>query len=465
MPRHPPPDMDRRTALKSMAALAMTPWLARCGPAHKGGSPIDTVVHLMMENRSFDHVLGALALEGRPVDGLRLDMKNPHPAGGELGVYADDVACLIDPPHGWTASRKQFNGGLNDGFLKAYIDSNGEAGVERVMGYLAREDMPAHYAIADAGVVCDRWFAACMTSTWPNRGYSLCAQNGDYKGNDFANPRDYHTIFRRLEEAGLEWACYHQSISFLMLYPVARERMFPIEQFWEDAAAGRLPPYVYVEPLYGRASDHPPEHPLAGQIFISSVYDALSKSPQWKSTLFAVTYDEHGGFFDHVPPPKAADPLADLGWDQLGFRVPALVSGGRVSPGISSTVFDHTSVLATVARLYDLEPLTVRDAAAKDLLGLVDVEAASFGALSPAAQIPLIEVDEETLESEACSHDVPLGPRYVTGQPELERYVDDHPELSSLDRRKEIDQLFEGLLRRAYDRGLWRPKRTLLTPK
>src|SRR5690606_19713819 len=144
------------------------------------------------------------------------------------------------------------------------------------------------------------------------------------------------------------------------------------------------PQVVVVEPLYGRNSDHPPEHPAAGQIFLSSIYDALAKGPQWARSLMMVTYDEHGGFFDHVPPPKAPDERAAAGFDQLGFRVPSLVLGPWVKQGgVSHTIYDHTSMLATIERHFGLEPLTVRDASANDLFDCLDLDRVRRG--DPAA--------------------------------------------------------------------------------
>src|SRR5690606_9346872 len=127
-----------------------------------------------------------------------------------------------------------------------------------------------------------------------------------YQGNDLSNPIHFKSIYGQLDKAGISWGCYFGNISFLwLLRDTDEKKMYPLEQFFEDAAAGRLPQVVVVEPLYGRNSDHPPEHPAAGQIFLSSIYDALAKGPQWARSLMMVTYDEHGGFFDHVPPPKA----------------------------------------------------------------------------------------------------------------------------------------------------------------
>src|SRR5262249_33550377 len=139
-------------------------------------------------------------------------------------------------------------------------------------------------------------------------------------------------------------------------------------EFLDDAAAGRLPPVVYIEPAYNNNDDHPPVHPINGQELIAAVYTALARSPQWKNCLLAVTYATDGGFFDHVSPPKAVDGRASLGFDQLGFRVPTLVAGPYVKEGlVSSLVYDHTSALRELELVFALDPLTQRSAAANDL--------------------------------------------------------------------------------------------------
>jgi phospholipase C len=163
-------------------------------------------------------------------------------------------------------------------------------------------------------------------------------------------------------------------------------------EFFDDAEKGRQQPVTFIDPGFGLNDDHPPHHPVLGQQFLASVYSALAASPHWKNLLLVVTYDENGGFFDHVPPPTAADERADLGFDQLGFRVPTLVAGPYVKQGyVSSEIYDHTSALKHIKNAFGLPPLTMRSEAALDLTDCIDLERLAAG--NPSAPISLPEVD------------------------------------------------------------------------
>src|SRR5262249_26126421 len=151
-----------------------------------------------------------------------------------------------------------------------------------------------------------------------------------------------------------------------------------------DAAAGKLPPVTYIDPMFTANDDHPPHHPLLGQQLIAATYQALATSPHWERCLFVICYDEHGGFFGHVSPPSdAADERAADGFNQLGFRVPTLVIGPYVKQGyVSSVRRDHTSALRHIENVHGLAPLTMRDAAATDLSECLDEARLASGAAS-----------------------------------------------------------------------------------
>lgn len=434
------PRYRRRTVLKGLGAAALAPAVARCTPEKETGPTevtpallrerVKTVVVLMMENRSFDHVFGSLSLlEGRAdVDGLTADMANPLADGTLVHPSLADAMCIADPAHGFESSHEQWNGGANDNFVKIHERRFGRAEAHRVMGYLDRSMAPASYALADHYALCQRWFASVMGPTWPNRYYSLLATSNGNTNNvpieDFSLP----TLFSRLDEAGIDWKQYFGNFPFSGLLPnhsIEQAEYDRLDQLFEDAAAGTLPPYVHLDPIFGMNDDHPPTHPLAGQILLASVYAALAHSPQWKECLLVVTYDEHGGFFDHVSPPLTVD--AREPFRQLGFRVPALVVGPWVKPQVSSTVFDHTSLVATVLRQQELPPLTGRDENANDLWSLLDEKALLDG--KPAEPIALapIEADDEVIHAEQCRGlplHVPAGEARAphSGQPELEAW-------------------------------------------
>lgn len=375
-----------------LAATTLLP-LPGCG-GEDGGPPPATHIFLMMENRSYDHMLGARAAEGLGGDGLTAAMSNPDTAGAAVAPFVAPIEgmCVPDPPHGWEASHAQWNGGANDGFVTEHQKDNpGELGT---MQYLTRVHQPVSWALADEYATCDRWFASVMGPTWPNRMYWLAGTSQGSMGTylpdgGFTAP----TIFHRLDEAGVAWTLYAAVLPWAALLgggAPLEGHVKGIEDFYADAAAGRLPPVVYVDPPFTAGDDHPPAHPLLGQQFLASVYAALAASPQWESSLMVVTYDEHGGFFDHVSPPTAIDDRAADGFDQLGFRVPALVVGPTVKRGhVSSVVRDHTSALRHQQLLFGLGDLGARTAAAADLSELIDDTAAP----RPPIQLPMVDLE------------------------------------------------------------------------
>ncbi|MEW5851073.1 MAG: alkaline phosphatase family protein [Myxococcota bacterium] len=434
--------ITRRTALRGMAAAALTPVLPRCSdgsakeqqpetpPSFSPALVADRIKHvvvLMMENRSFDHYFGALSLGGRAdVEGLRSNMTNPLADGTAVGIAPADAFCVEDPGHGWNASHSQFNNGANDGFVREHEERVGAAEAHRVMGYFDGTALSAFYGLLPSGVLCQRWHASVMGPTWPNRYHLLCTHSGGNKSNEaIVGPVD--SIFTRLDEKRIRWANYYGNLPFCVVLDgisLADPEFRYLEKFHEDAAAGQLETFTLIDPIYGRNDDHPPTHPVAGQVLLQSIYTSLARSPQWNETLFIVTYDEHGGFYDHVPPPKTVDTRAAEGFDQLGFRVPAMVLGPYVKAGtVSNTVLDHTSIFRTLATLWDLPQLTERDAAANSLLHVLDEQRIIDKNPAPPVELPPILATEEELHAPECDGQqfMPLpGSGGLTGQRELE---------------------------------------------
>jgi phospholipase C len=334
-----------------------------------------------------------------------------------------------DPPHSWTASHDAFAGGSNGGFVTALQASAGvDVDPRLVMAYQRRADLPISYALADGHRLCTRWFSSLMTSTWPNRLYFHAASSQGEKGNDFP-PGGYviPSIWDRLDEAGIEWASYYTDLPTIALFarPDWAERTRPIAEFFADVEAGTLPRVVMLDPGATFNDDHPPHHPLLGQLFIGSIYEALARSAYWERCLLALTYDEAGGFFDHVPPPLAADERASEGFDQLGFRVPSLVMSPWVAQGVTEELFDHTSPLATILRRNGLPHLSERDSAAQDFGLLLDEDRMERNdPLAPVA-LPTVMMTEEEIEAQCAA--APLR----RSQPELHALVEEHaPKLS-----------------------------------
>jgi phospholipase C len=405
--------LTRRQALHTLGALAATRVLPGCGSTATPGT-IDTLVFLLMENRSYDHYLGSRTLlEGKPGDGLVAGMANPDQNGVSVPsapAPSGDALCVASPPHEWDPARVQFNGGACDGFVRAYQSSNPGTDGSVAMSYLARADLPVHYALADAYTSCDRWFASLLGGTLPNRMYWHAATaNGARDNKDVLDGayRGVTTIYHRLDAAGVDWAYYYTDIPILSaigsdLDLTNRVRRFV--DFLHDAAAGVLPPITYIDPGFASNDDHPPHHPLLGQQLIAAVYQALATSPQWPRCRLVVAYDENGGFFDHVVPGTAPDDQAAAGFNQLGFRVPALVVGPYARAGyVSSVAREHTSCLRDIEKRYALTPLTMRDAAANDLSETIDEARLAAGDAAAPIQLPAVEIDESMLPP-ACHY-------------------------------------------------------------
>jgi phospholipase C len=337
--------------------------------------PIEHIVVLMMENRSFDQIFGSLSLlEGRAVDGLTGKESNPDPDGNPVVVYNLGAANIEgDPSHSWNSSRAQWNEGANDGFVQNYADTEGPADPGVVMGYYDRARLPVSYTLADNYALCDRWFCSVMGPTWPNRFHLNLGTSHGIMSNDAIT--EVPSIFDRLDDAGITNRYFNAGLPFAFSYGKT-EGFGTMNEFFEAAAAGTLPAFCMVDPIFTIGEnigndDHPPCDPMLGQAFIATVYEALAQSPAWNNTLLVLTYDEHGGMYDHVSPPETEDERPEF--RQLGFRVPSIVIGARVRRGcVVSTTYDHVSVVSTVTRKWNLESLSSRVDATVDLADCMD---------------------------------------------------------------------------------------------
>jgi phospholipase C len=279
-----------------------------------------------------------------------------------------------DPPHSWRASHAQWNEGANDGFVTEHEGTH----EREVMGYFSREELPFTYWLADNFTLCDRWHASVMGPTCPNRAVLHAADAAGLKWNHpFLRPPT--TIWDELPSIGKTGKNYFAGESAIYsalfrLKPAQVDPTEPLEAFFEAARTGTLPHFVMIDPDYDTNDDHPAHNVHLGQVLISSVYRALAASPQWSRCLFVITYDEHGGFFDHVPPPECDD--ADPRYRRLGFRVPSLVIGPTVrQSAVCSTLFEHASVAATLRTRFGLPVLSERMQSTNDLSSCIDPSA------------------------------------------------------------------------------------------
>jgi phospholipase C len=343
--------------------------------------PIDTFVVLMMENRSFDHYLGWLP----GADGRQAGLSYTDALGNSFHTHRlapDFQGCAhLDPDHSWEGGRAQLDGGRMDGFLRARSDPF-------ALGYYDEADLPFLPSLARAFTAYDRFFCSLLGPTYPNREYMHAAQSYGMRSNALP-PRDGFpdsTIFQALGRAGVDGRCFYTDVPVAALGRRAGlGRCGQVQEYYERCAAGTLPALSFVDPAFeddgsGTSLDeHPHGDVRAGQAFMSDVVHAFVESPQWRRGALFIVYDEWGGFFDHVPPPRVPDARANgnsaLDFGQMGFRIPAVA----VSPWARRSHVDHgvygfESILKMVEYRYGLPPLGVRDRFAANIARSFDFE-------------------------------------------------------------------------------------------
>ena len=351
---------------------------------------VDHVVVLMLENRSFDHMLGYLSLTGgRPeIDGLRPGLANQHQGRTYPVHHLATTALEMDPDHSASAIDQQVADGSMSGFVASAAatlagrgDDDGDPGC--VMGYYDGADVPVYDHLAEEFAVCDRWFSSVRGATLPNRLYAMCGVAAGSRNDRPSHiPPLYHqpSFVRHLDAHHISWRWYSFDPGTLRLadvhYRLGHHHRFgyfsktglpwktifditvnqKIPSFLEDAAAGTLRQVSWIDPAFTNFNplgfpvndDHPPADIKDGQDLVLAVYDALAASPQWDRSMLIVVYDENGGFYDHVPPPQAADDEPGM-FGRYGVRVPAIIVSPWIEPRtVSHTLFDHTSIIKTI---------------------------------------------------------------------------------------------------------------------
>ncbi len=350
---------------------------------------IEHIVVVMQENHSFDNYFGTL---GRG-DGFTLDRhgrpinSNPDPMGGYVRAFHETDTCQ---PGGvsqsWNASHVQFDGGRNDGFVRS------DSGVW-AMAYFDDREIPFYHSLGKTFPLCDRYFCSVLAQTYPNRRFLMAGTAFGLISTDTSSITEdppNGTIFDRLNGHGISWKSYASDISTLFIIASVPKNnptnITTINRFFADAAAGTLPSVSFVDSNIVTGDEEGPEDIQLGEAFVSSVVQAVMNGPAWPRTMLIWTYDEHGGYYDHVPPPPAIPPDAILpritvppdqpgSYDRYGFRVPTVV----VSPHgrrdfVSHNVYDHTSILKTIERKWNLPAMTYRDANAEDLFDCLDLK-------------------------------------------------------------------------------------------
>ncbi len=373
---------------------------------------IEHIVVLMMENHSFDDHLGTLGrgdgltlgADGKPVN------YNPDPSGGYVRSFHNPNTCgEMDSgiSQSWNASHTSWDHGTNMGFVKA---CSGAA-----MGYWESDDLPFYHSMARLFPIGDRYFCSVMAQTYPNRrfliaGTALGNISTDATGVSMVDAPN-GTIFDRLNEHGISWKDYYPDLpTCALFYPVFlnnRTKAVPVSEFFTDAASGSLPALSLVDP-YTNFSEEDGDISV-GEGYAALVINAVMQGPKWEKTALIWVYDEHGGWYDHVPPQPAVKPdnvrpalkPGDLpgAYDYTGFRVPCCVVSARSKRDyVSHRTFDHTSILKLVETKWNLPALTYRDANAHNMLDFFDLDAKN----PPFAEPPVLKAPKNPFSGPAA---------------------------------------------------------------
>ncbi|HEY0717777.1 MAG TPA: alkaline phosphatase family protein [Streptosporangiaceae bacterium] len=416
---------------------------------------IKHIVVLMMENHSYDNYLGTLSGRG---DGLPDGevAANPRRDGSPVAPHhlTSTEQVKNDPTQSWHGAHLQWNQGRNDGFVRSSEQLVPGHDPTMAMGYWTGDDLPFYHGLARTFPLADRWFSSCLGPTFPNRRFMMAGTaHGliDDLAWDILDLPPGGTIFDVLTKHGIGWFNYHNVRPARVLlkralgqnglraargvarvgrwFPRVTQRvqgnkqftadLYPLgiagcirhlrrtQQFFADADAGTLPGFCIVDPDFEVFSEENPQDIRRGESFAAEVINRVMHGKGWEHTLLIWTYDEGGGYYDHVPPPEAVPPddvpahnplLAAPGWvqallrsylrkirtedegpdqyDRLGFRVPAVIVSPYARPDfVTSTTFDHTSILKLIEQKWNLPPLTRRDAAAEAPLDALDLDA------------------------------------------------------------------------------------------
>ena len=342
--------------------------------------PIDTFVVLMMENRSFDHYLGWLPkADGRQAGlsyvGREGKRESTHPLAPDFQGCAHP-----DPAHGWFTGREQVNGGRMDGFLRSGQND------EFAIGYYGENDLPFIPAAAKAFTTFDRFFCSVLASTFPNREYMHAAQSYGKKDNSIPSAPGFPdtTIFAALAAKGIDNRYFFNDLPASALWGQnGLRRSSRVEEYYTRAAAGTLPALSFVDPAFagaeegGSGDEHPHGDVRTGQAFMADVVHAFMESPQWKRGALFIVYDEWGGFFDHVRPPRVPDDRNSRDnredYGQMGIRIPAVGVSPYLRRGhVAHSVFGFESILKMIEYRFGLAPLTRRDRYAQNIARAFD---------------------------------------------------------------------------------------------
>ncbi len=345
--------------------------------AARAGIPIRHVVVVMKENRSFDHVLGHLHDRGQPgAEAIPPGFTNPDAAGHAIATFPATSTCLPwDPGHQSASVAACVDGGRMDGFVLNAARTTGTDGAFAMSNHDAT-DLPFYYWLASTFAVADRDFASMASGTYANRNFLLFGTNaGVVDTGTLYPPPSTPSILQLLMNAGYTWGAYTDDLPFsgALDWRAGDPGVHSMQDLYADLDAGTLPNVAFVDGRTSYDDDHPPANLQVGEAWLRTLYDHAVASPQWPRLAIVWTYDEAGGFADHVPPPAACAADSASPFTALGPRVPLVVISPWARRGyVSHVVRDHTALTRLIEAVFDLPALTARDANADALLDLFD---------------------------------------------------------------------------------------------
>jgi len=371
--------------------------------------PVEHVIVLMEENRSFDHMQGWMKRSNPDINGLTGKEYNPESVSDPKSkkIYVGDTAPYVgpwDPDHslggttqGIFGSSYGYQHTSNEtmlGFIQTNIAHHGSTNhPDNAVNMFTTDRLPIMTALSEEFAMFDMFFCSVPSCTCPNRYFAHAATaHGQTNNNPVTGGIPSKTIYQSLTEAGLTWRMYYIdstycALNFAYLQTAeAKKNIFPIEQFYDDVAKGNVANYTFLFPqsapnaTHFATDQHPDHNVAAGEVLMKKLYESIRASPKWNEILFVITYDEHGGYFDHVPPPSKNVPSPDgvvgnesFNYTMLGVRIPTLL----ISPWINKGLLIHTpengptpdsqyelaSIPATLKNIFNLpNHLTKRDA-------------------------------------------------------------------------------------------------------
>ena len=339
--------------------------------------PIRHVIVMMKENRSFDHLLGKLHDRGQPgTEAVPASYANLDAQGVSVTPFHADTTCITsDPGHQALSMREGVNGGAMDGWVKNAAQTTSTDG-HFAMSYNDESDLPFYYFLAKTYALNDRHFAPMVSGTYANRNFYMFGTNAGAVDTGLVYPApSTPSIFQLLMNQGYTWGSYTDSfpMSESLNWSNDAPGVHPMSELLKALDDGTLPNVVFVDAVSDVTDDHPVADLQKGEAWTKQIYDHAVTSPQWNRLAIIWTYDEGGGFADHVPPGKGCPATPGSPFVDRGVRVPLVV----ISPWakrnfVSHEVEDHTAITRFIELLFDLPALTARDANSSALLDLFD---------------------------------------------------------------------------------------------